>query len=151
MLIRKIAYCTDFSQNAEIAFEAALETARKFDAKLTILHALPPVVNPVLADVDMMVPEESRESLLLKLEQKMRDIYGSRIPDDIAYRIVVLDGHVSTEILQYLSENNMDLVILGAYGLSGVELVLFGSVAKRIAHKAPCSVLIIREKQKTVS
>jgi universal stress protein A len=45
----------------------------------------------------------------------------------------------------------MDLVILGAYGLPGVELVLFGSVAKRIAHKAPCSVLIIREKQKIVS
>jgi universal stress protein A len=151
MLIRKIAYCTDFSHNAEIAFEAALETAQKFDAKLTILHALPPVINPVLTDMEMMLPDESRESLVQKLEQKMRDVYGSRIPGNIAYQLVVLDGHVSSTILQYLTEHNIDLVILGAYGLSGVELVLFGSVAKRIAHKAPCSVLIIREKQKVTS
>lgn len=147
MLIRKIAYCTDFSPNAEIAFEAALEMVQKFDAQLTIIHALPPVVNPILADVDVMLPDGNRESLLLKLEQKMRDIYGSRIPDDISYRLAVLDGHASTEIINYLKEHHIDLVILGAYGLSGVELVLFGSVAKRVAHKAPCSVLIIREKQ----
>ncbi len=151
MLIRKIAYCTDFSPNAEIAFEAALEMAQKYDAKLEILHALPPVVNPVLADVDVMLPEESRKSLLLKLEQKMMDIYGSRIPGDMAFRLVVLDGHVSSEIIRYLAEHNIDLAILGAYGLSGMELVLFGSVAKRITHKAPCSVLIIREKQKPAS
>ena len=147
MVIRKIAFCTDFSTHADLAFETALEMAEKVNAKLTILHALPPVVNPVLTDIELMVPEESRESLLLKLEEKMREVYGSRIRADIPYRLVVLDGHVSTEIIKYLNEHNIDLVILGAYGLSGVELVLFGSVAKRITHKAPCSVMIIRERR----
>jgi universal stress protein A len=43
-------------------------------------------------------------------------------------------------------DEKIDIVVLGAYGLSGVELVLFGSVAKRISHKAPCTVMIVREK-----
>jgi universal stress protein A len=51
---------------------------------------------------------------------------------------------VSSEILHYLEVEEIDLVIVGAYGLSGMELVLFGSVAKRIAHKAGCSVMIVR-------
>ena len=38
----------------------------------------------------------------------------------------------------------MDLVVLGSYGLTGMGLVIFGSVAKRVARKAPCSVMIAR-------
>jgi universal stress protein A len=37
--------------------------------------------------------------------------------------------------------------VVGAFGLSGMGLVLFGSVAKRISHKAPCSVMIVRRKK----
>jgi universal stress protein A len=36
-------------------------------------------------------------------------------------------------------------VVMGSYGLSGMGLVVFGSVAKRITHKAPCSVMIVRK------
>ena len=75
----------------------------------------------------------------------MEQNYGSRIGKRINYRLAVLDGHASTEILQYLAAQRVDLVVLGSYGLSGMGLVLFGSVAKRVAHKAPCSVLIVRQ------
>ena len=44
----------------------------------------------------------------------------------------------------FIEEKKIELVILGAYGLSGMGLVVFGSVAKRVAHKAPCSVMIVR-------
>ncbi|MBW1827345.1 MAG: universal stress protein, partial [Deltaproteobacteria bacterium] len=64
----------------------------------------------------------------------------------IEYDLVVLDGHVSTEILSYLEENQTDVVVMGSYGLSGMGLVVFGSVAKRITHKAPCSVMIVRKR-----
>ena len=44
-MMRHIACCTDFSENAEAAFEAAVEMAVKFKAQLHLLHVLPPVVN----------------------------------------------------------------------------------------------------------
>lgn len=146
MTIRHIICCTDFSDNADAAFATALEMAQNYAARLTVLHVLPPVINPTLADTEGMVPEAPRASLLLKLEEKMEQAYGSRIGDSVSYRLVVLDGHASTEILRHLEEKQADLVVMGSYGLSGMGLVLFGSVAKRVAHKAPCSVLIVRQR-----
>jgi universal stress protein A len=146
MTIRHIVCCTDFSENADAAFSAALEMAQKYGAHLTVLHVLPPVINPTLADTEGIVPEAPKESLLLKLEEKMEQSYGSRIGKQVDYRLTVLDGHESTEILRYLDEERVDVVVMGSYGLSGMGLVLFGSVAKRVAHKAPCSVLIVRQR-----
>ncbi|OPX40513.1 MAG: hypothetical protein B1H13_07195, partial [Desulfobacteraceae bacterium 4484_190.3] len=74
--------------------------------------------------------------------------YGARIGEETAFELVVRDGHVSTEILRFLDENSIDLVVMGSYGLSGAGLVFFGSVAKRVAHKAPCSVMIVRPREK---
>jgi universal stress protein A len=147
MAVKRIACCTDFSDNAEAAFVESLELAEKYGAKLAIIHVLPPVVNPLLTDEEFVVPEEPRNTLVLSLEEKMQQEYGSRIGEGVDYEFVVLDGHVSSEILRYLEENDVDLVLLGSYGLSGMGLVFFGSVAKRVAHKAPCSVMIVRRPQ----
>jgi len=148
MQIRKILYCTDFSENAEAAFVYALEMAGKYQAGLDILHVLPPVLNPILTDTEWVVPEEPVASLISKIEERMQQVYGERVGENIESRLVVLDGHVSSEIIRYARENDVDLIVMGSYGLSGMGLVFFGSVANRVAHKAPCSVMIIRRKEK---
>jgi len=145
MAIRQIACCTDFSENAKEAVMTAIEMAKKYKAHLSIIHKLPPVKNPMFAEALLMLSDEPKEPLILKLEELMQKEYGAKIGDDIKYIFVVLDGHVSTEILNYLEKSRTDLVVMGAYGLSGMGLVVFGSVAKRIAHKAPCSVMIVRK------
>ena len=142
--MEKAACCVDFSENAKTAFDRAVEIAQKFEAKLHVIHVLPPVFSPLSTDAEWVLPEEPKKSLLLKLEEKMQQEYGSRIDAGIDFEMKILDGHVSSEILRFLEEEDIDLVILGSYGASGMGLVLFGSVAKRIAHRAPCSVMIVR-------
>jgi len=105
---------------------------------------LPPAINPMLTDTAWDVSHASTAALLPQLETRMTDTYGKRVPPEIDHEIVVLDGHVSTEILAYLNENPMDLVVMGSYGFTGMGLVVFGSVAKRVSHKAPCSVMVVR-------
>jgi universal stress protein A len=144
MPTKKIVCCTDFSENAAAAFDAALEMAEKYAAELTLIHVLPPPINPMLADTGWIEPEEPRESLVQQIEEKMAQLYGNRMKGLVDYRLIVLDGHVSTELINFLDDNPIDIVVLGAYGLSGMGLVIFGSVAKRVAHKAPCSVMIVR-------
>jgi universal stress protein A len=100
----------------------------------------------MFAEAAMMLSDEPKESLLLNLEEQMQKEYGAKIGEHIKHDLVVLDGHVSTEILRYLEENQTDVVVMGSYGLSGMGLVVFGSVAKRITHKAPCSVMIVRKR-----
>jgi universal stress protein A len=146
MPFKRIVCCTDFSENAEAAFTAALEMAEKYTADLTVIHVLPPPINPTLADTGWIMPEEPRESLVQQIETVMAQKYGNRANGRVDYRLIVLDGHVSSEIINFLNENPVDMVVMGAYGLSGMGLVIFGSVAKRVAHKAPCSVMLVRSR-----
>ncbi|BBO71636.1 hypothetical protein DSCA_55660 [Desulfosarcina alkanivorans] len=147
MAVSQIVCCTDFSDHAEIAFETALDLAQRYHAKLFVIHVLPPVVNPMLTDTELILPEHPDENLVVSLNERMQDVYGNRIPDTVDVELVVRHGHVSTEIIRFIEETDADLAVVGAFGLSGMGLVLFGSVAKRISHKAPCSVMIVRHKK----
>jgi universal stress protein A len=146
MTIRRIACCVDFSEHARAAFETSLELAAKFSAKLYLIHVLPPIVNPLVPESDWFMPEEPKKALIVKIEEKIQEEYGSKVGESIDFEFLVLDGHVSSEIIRFVEEREIDLVVLGSYGASGMGLVLFGSVANRIAHKAPCSVMIVRPK-----
>ncbi|MDJ0856501.1 MAG: universal stress protein [Desulfobacterales bacterium] len=145
MTIRTIVCCTDFSENAHRAVAQAVDMAARFNAKLYLLHVLPPLINPVLLDSGWIPPEMPRDAIILKIEEQMQARYGAQMPHEVDYELVVRDGHVSSEILEFVRAQSVDLAIMGAYGLSGMGLVLFGSVAKRVAQKAACSVLIVRE------
>jgi universal stress protein A len=147
MAINQIVCCTDFSDHSEAAFQTALDIAQQFKAKLYLIHVLPPVVNPMITDSELMIPQQPDETLVVRLNERMQELYGDRMPAAVDCELVVRDGHVSTEIIRFIEETDADLAVVGAFGLSGMGLVLFGSVAKRISHKAPCSVMIVRSKQ----
>ncbi|MDZ7731605.1 MAG: universal stress protein [Natrialbaceae archaeon] len=53
-------------------------------------------------------------------------------------------GHAAEEIVRYAEEHDIEHVVLGSHGRSGLERFLLGSVAERVSHRAPCSVTIIR-------
>ena len=48
------------------------------------------------------------------------------------------------EIIDYACENEIDLIVIGTHGRSGLMHVLMGSVAERIVRKAPCPVLTVK-------
>lgn len=154
MTIKKIACSTDFSTNSEIAFTAAVEAAEKYGASLDVIHVLPHPVNPMISEFEILPmgdslienSEEFHKSLVIQMREKMEEQFGARMSHLKESKLVILDGHVSTEIITYLKRNDIDLVVVGSYGYSGMGLVLFGSVAKRVAHKAHCSVVIARDK-----
>ncbi|KPJ75594.1 MAG: hypothetical protein AMJ54_14500 [Deltaproteobacteria bacterium SG8_13] len=144
MKIRHIVCCTDFSENAQAAFVTANDMAEKYRAALTVLHVLPPIISPLIGNSEFLVPEKARKSLLQQIQEYMQTEYGDKTRKMIDCRLTVLEGHVSTEIIRFLEEKEVDIAVLGAFGSSGMGLVLFGSVAKRVAHRAPCSVMIVR-------
>ncbi len=145
MKIKKITCCVDFSNNAMAAFKASLEMTEKYEAKLYLIHVIPLLIHPYVADTEWIMPDMPQESMISRVRERMEQEYASKITENILYEMSILEGHVSSRIIEFLEEKEIDLVITGAYGASGMGLVIFGSVAKRIAHKAPCSVMIVRE------
>jgi len=81
--------------------------------------------------------EAAAERLMTKAEDQFRK-GGYKVS------AIVARGDPSQEILREAVERNVDLIALGAKGLTGVRGFLLGSVAQRIARYAKASVLIVR-------
>ena len=107
-MIKKIACCVDFSENAKAAFGQALELAGRFQSKLYIVHVLPPVFNPVLPDNEYVFPEQPKDALIIKVEERIQQEYASLVREGIENEIVVLDGHISSEIIRFLGDEEFD-------------------------------------------
>ena len=50
------------------------------------------------------------------------------------------------EIIRYAKELEIDLIVLGTHGRTGLAHVLLGSVAERVVRKSPCPVLTVHPK-----
>ena len=147
MQINKIVCCTDFSDSANNAFKNALELAKLHNASLDLIHVREPIVNPLLTAAGGGLSSEAIHATLIEIEQTMAKKYLDGIDPGVTCKVVVREGYPSSVVVDYLAETQADLCVVGSRGISGMGLVLFGSVSRRIAHKAPCSVLVSRRKR----
>ena len=53
-------------------------------------------------------------------------------------------GKPYTEIIEFAKSENVDLIVIGSHGHTGVEHLLFGSTAEKVIRKSTCPVLIVR-------
>jgi nucleotide-binding universal stress UspA family protein len=134
--IEKILYPTDFSSYSNQAYFHAIALAEAHRASLTILF----VYNPdgTATPGSRGHEAEDRRYWREQLEQIR--------PTDprIAVRHVFVEGDPATEIVRYCRDANMDLVVMGTHGRTGLERLLLGSVAEKVLRDAPCSVLVVK-------
>lgn len=137
--LRRILAPTDFSEYSTEAMEYAIALAEKFDAELHLLHVLEMHAGstPVFAGGLALTPrvQESREAA----EKALLQIASDRQ----AVRATVV-GPPFLEILRYARDNNIDLIVMGTHGRSGLAHVLVGSVAERVVRKSSCPVMTVR-------
>ena len=62
----------------------------------------------------------------------------------VTARCVVLYGHAADQLVHHARKAQVDLIILGSRGHSGIKEFLLGSVATRVTAHAPCSVMVVR-------
>lgn len=138
---------TDFSDAADVALQQANGYARMVDAKLTVLHVVPDFVraNPLFpqgseGDIDTEVELEKRA--LDELAARVKEVTGRFQSDvDLAVRI----GTVEVAVVRYAEEHDVDIIVVGATGRTGLARLLLGSTAERVVRYAHTSVLVARE------
>ena len=94
----------------------------------------------IIADLQK-AEEEAAQRLMSQVESKFRR-------DGYKVSTIVARGDPSQEILREATRQNVDLIALGAKGLTGVRGFVLGSVAQRVARYARSSVLIVRPPKK---
>jgi nucleotide-binding universal stress UspA family protein len=146
-LFKNIAFCTDFSANADVAFAIAKDLAWRYGGTLHIVHVMVNFsVSPPMHSTYMPIEYDPKfvEEVTEAAKEAIQTRYVAELKDQQAYEVHLLSGYSSTEILRLAGESAFDLIVMGSHGLTGLAHVLFGSTADRVVRKAPCSVLTVR-------
>ena len=151
---RSVLFCTDFSEEAEMAFHHAVDFARRYDASLHILHVLHSGYKYMRHVVDEYVPPEQREEtadaeLVERAEADLKTRYGDKAEKCKAVAVAVRIGIPFVEIVRYARENQVDLIVMGASGSSELDKQAFGSTVENVARRAHCHVVAIRNPEIT--
>jgi nucleotide-binding universal stress UspA family protein len=142
---KKILAPLDGSKLAELSLEHVKKVALAADeAEVVLLIATEPV--SYLSYASALSEDEA-----FKMENKSR-VNAQKYVDRIAARLKkeginaqskVVWGRPADEILQYIKEHKMDLVIMSTHGRSGIPRWAMGSVADKVIRSSPIPVLII--------
>ena len=143
MTIHHILVPTDFSTAAEQALAYAIRLARTFNARLTLLHVIQPIP---MGGVDMGValPEAYLQEVEEAAQGSMEEALARVTAAGLTAEQGVLYGVPFQEIVETAKARQVDLIIMGTQGRTGLMHVLLGSVAERVVRLAPCSVLVVR-------
>jgi len=144
MEIKGILFPTDFSEGSAQALKYAVEFAKKYNAKLYILH----VIYDMAKGSGLYVPHVSMDQLyrdIVEGAKKELDNFG--VEDLSGMKNVertVMTGVPHHEIVGFADKNKIDMIIIGTHGRTGIDRLLFGSTASQVVRNAPCPVLTVR-------
>jgi nucleotide-binding universal stress UspA family protein len=142
--LRRILVPTDFSKFSQNALTYAVAFAEKFGADLYLLH--------VVQDLALFVPTEVTAAAVVPPVEKLTaaaDTALQRVVDEtplqgLTVHREVREGNPFYEIVRFATEADIDLIVMGTHGHTGLAHVLLGSVTEKVVRKAPCPVLTVR-------
>jgi nucleotide-binding universal stress UspA family protein len=144
MDIRAILVPHDFSPHADKALDTAIALAKRFGSKIHLLHAYHLPVT-VATPEQVVIPRDFwasvRDAASAKLDAAREKVQGEGIE---------AEGHLTEmapapAIKAAAEKLEVDVIVMGTRGNTGLKHVLLGSVAERTLRAAPCPVLTVKD------
>ncbi len=153
--LRRVLLVVDGSPNSQIAAERMVRFPFPEKVDLRVMHVLPPHYQPLVVDMAYGFPVEqpvkvdeeiarqraADEDEGQRLLTNTAEILAASHPD---VKTILKTGDAATEIIDYVKQNQIDLIVAGSRGLSRMRSWLLGSVSRKLVHYSGCSVLIVR-------
>ncbi|OEU44000.1 universal stress protein [Methanosarcina sp. Ant1] len=140
---KKILVATDGSESAVNAVSHGINIAKATGAEVHVLY----VISTEYAVTTRTVrgwTDEFEESLAKRGAVAIDYVKGLGKEAGIKVEPVFLRGTPAEEILDYAEDNDIDLIMMGTHGLTGVKRFLIGSVAEKVLRHSKIPVMIIR-------
>lgn len=156
MAIGAILIATDFSENAQVAFEKAYDLALQLGAKLHVLHvqdesALRVAIREGLLDERQTDDDLSKAVEALNAERFATLLASVDLSSGVAVDAVSRRGDSGKVIAEYARETGSGIVVMGRRGAGVMKDILtavVGSVAESVIRRSPCPVLLVRRDPK---
>ncbi|MBD1395803.1 universal stress protein [Pontibacter sp. JH31] len=147
--MRRILVPTDFSDQARNAFEVAVAIAQKTGAAIKLLHVVEmPSSYSFSATGDLVGGNGMEQVYMMKLLENTR-YRMAELERTIAHQGVEVVQEVDTDnvirkIKRVISDDKVDLVVMGSKGSSGMDEFLIGSNTEKVVRTAACPVLTVK-------
>ena len=144
MEIKKILCATDFSEGSLDSLPYAVDFAKRYGAKLYLIH----VIHDVVKTSGWYVPHVSLDEMYTDMKKDAKGRLEKYFVDEMRgfkdIEHVVLTGVPYQEISRFAEEEKIDLIVIGTHGKTGLDRMLFGSTAEQVVRHAPCPVITVR-------
>jgi nucleotide-binding universal stress UspA family protein len=144
---RNIVIATDGSENTQKAISYGIEIAKLSGATI---HALYVVDTSSFSSIPMDAGwEEMYQILRAEGEKAVFEVKERGEAAGVEVREVLWEGHPSTEIINFAENNDIDLIVMGTLGKTGLDRFLLGSVAEKVVRNSKVPVLVVRSQEQS--
>lgn len=146
--MKKLLVPTDFSQEAQNAVDLAAQLAEKLDAEIILLHVLeiPYGSYSVMGEIhlDYTFDQVYQTQLINSSKQKLDELVKQLKAKAVQAASRLIFGNPYVHISKTISDQNVDLVVIGSKGASGLSEIFLGSNAERVIRHAECPVITVK-------
>jgi len=148
-MFKKILIATDGSKHSQKAAEKGIEMAKLSNGAITAIYVVDIAkeyapIGDVSFNIANEVVEGVRNSLMKKGEEATKIVEEMAKKAGIPAQKVVLEGHPASDIMKFAQDSQMDLIVIGSIGVTGLDRFLMGSVAEKIVRNSKMPVLVVR-------
>lgn len=136
----------DFTDISRKNLRRAIELARQFEARLTVIHVVSkaPWMVPPIPTVPVSMDQYQQE-LIASSRSALEELIATEVPDDLQAEMLLETGDPSQAIARVAEENAADLIVIASREDSALNRFIFGSVAEKVIRSASCPVLVLKE------
>jgi nucleotide-binding universal stress UspA family protein len=151
-LFSKILVPIDGSEPSFHAAHIASNIANKFNSEIIVLYVVVSPSKSEYANLTGLVTPKQIDMIIENAKKQARDWFN-RIEDvikeknpniKVSTKVILTGVAVYGEIIQYAGQENIDLIVIGTRGRSGVKKILLGSTASGVVTYADCPVLVTK-------
>ena len=141
--IKTIMVPIDFSETSDMLMEYAVTLVESFGAKLYIIHVVDDFSKYSYISVPHISMDNVMEEVYKTADMELKRYCTEKLGGKADYEMIISKGEAYKEILKFSEEKDVDLILIGSHGQSGLERVLFGSTAERVIRGAKCPVMMV--------
>ena len=140
---RNILFPVDLSESSSKIVPYVQAVADKFESKIHLLFAAR--VLDYIAGFYVPAPSitNMEKDIIEGAEKRLDEFVEQYFCDYRDTRASVVSGDATEKIIDYITSNEIDLVMMGTHGRKGLDKVIFGSVAERVVKTAPVPVMVV--------
>lgn len=138
-MFKRILCPIDFDGNSLDALRMARRLAAQNEAKLCVLHVVPPN-DPMVVSAPMIMEQRENQARAELLRISKTELCG------VDHETLLRFGHPAKEIIAGEAATNAELVVMATHGRTGVSHLILGSVAEKVVRESSCPVLTVRMK-----